>query len=522
MTKSALPDIDRAIADLPSQFKGPGGAIAVIKDGAVIARHAWGFADLARRVAFSPSTLFPICSISKQFTCGLLLDRFPDPTVLDADLRTRLPLLEETAPGILHLCHNQSGFRDYWALTVLCGALPEGEFRPDDAHSLIGRTRSLHFPAGMQYSYSNGNFRLLSDLIEHRTKQDFAALLRERILAPAGMATARLNPETSRLPGDVVGYEGNQGFGFVPAVNNINWTGDAGMVASLDDMIAWEQFIDRTRDDAQGLYRRLSARPSFADGRPASYGFGLAHMESNGVAITGHGGALRGFRSHRLNVASERLSVVVLFNHHASAREAALRVARAALGQAEPARKQIAYDPQWTGAYYDSETGLLLDLSEACGAKGQLSARFTTDAETLDLASADEAGSPSMALKRDGDVLHMTRPIDNLQGELIRLAGAAATDITGRYHSPELDSIFEITASGSALFCAFEGFLGRGAMHALYPVGRNIWRMPCQRSMDAPAPGDWTLEFHRDAQDRIAGVSVGCWLARKVRFERRR
>ena len=41
------------------------------------------------------------------------------------------------------------------------------------------------------------------------------------------------------------------------------------MVASLDDMIAWERFIDRTRDDAQGLYRRLSARPNFADGRKA-------------------------------------------------------------------------------------------------------------------------------------------------------------------------------------------------------------------------------------------------------------
>lgn len=519
MTKPVLPDIDRAIADLPQHFKGPGGAVAVIKDGAVIARRAWGFADLDQRLPFSPETLFPICSISKQFTCALLLDRFPEPGALDAALRARLPRLEDAAPRIIDLCHNQSGLRDYWALTVLCGAKPEGHFRPADADELIGLTRSLHFPAGMQYSYCNCNFRIVSDLIEDAAKEDFGKLLRARILLPAGMETARLNPETRRLPGDVIGYEGNESFGFIPAVNNIHWTGDAGMVASLDDMIAWELFIDRTRDDANGLYRRLSARPNFADGRKASYGFGLAHLESNGVVLTGHGGALRGFRSQRLHAAAERLSVVVLFNHQASAREAAFRVLRAALGQAEPAPKEIAYDPKWTGAWFDPETGLLLDIGKAAK-EGQLSARFTTDAEMVDITGATKAASPGMTLARDGDIIDMARPIDNLRGAFRRLEGAALTDIAGHYHSPELDAQFEITQTGSAFYGAFEGFLGKGATQPIYPAGPDVWRLPCQRSMDAPAPGDWTLSFERDG-GRIIAVTVGCWLARRVRFERR-
>lgn len=519
MNQHAMPDLDRAIADLPQQFKGPGGAVAVVKDGAVIARHAWGFADLANHVPFSPATLFPICSISKQFTCALLLDSFADPASLDEALRARLPNLGERPPRILDLCHNQSGLRDYWALTVLCGARPEGQFRPADAQNLIGRTRSLHFSAGMQYSYSNCNFRLLSDLIEAKTGRAFASLLGERILKPAGMETASLNPETSRIPGGAWGYEGGSDFGFLPAVNNIHWTGDAGIVASLDDMIAWERFIDRTRTDAQGLYRRLSARPFFADGQPASYGFGLTHLDSQGVALTGHGGALRGWRCQRLHAASERFSVVVFFNHEASAREAALRVMAAALGQAEPARTAVAYDAQWTGAYHDPETGLLLDVGEACGPR--VSARFATDAEMLDLTSANEAASPAMALRRDGDVIHMSRKVDNLRLRLTRLEGAAATDITGRFHSPELDSWLEITAAGGAFFGAFEGCLGRGAMQPLYPAGPDIWRLPCQRAMDAPAPGDWTLQVHREGDGDVARVTVGCWLARRVHFEKR-
>lgn len=520
MTKPSLPAIDRAIADLATQFKGPGGAVAVLKDGAVIARHAWGFADLEQRLPFAPETLFPICSISKQFTCALLLDRFADTSLLDAALRARLPKLQDTPPRVVDLCHNQSGLRDYWALTVLCGARPEGPFRPTDAAELIGRTRSLHFPAGTQYSYCNNNFRLISDLIESDLNREFGTLLRDRILAPAGMETARLNPETGRLPGGIIGYEGNEAFGFIPAVNNIHWTGDAGMVASLDDMIAWEKFIDRTRDDAKGLYRRFSARPNFADGRKASYGFGLAHMDSNGVALTGHGGALRGFRSQRLHAAAERLSVVVFFNHQASAREAAFRVLRAALGQKEPMVKDVAYDPKWTGAYFDPETSLLLDVGKG-GKDGQLSARFTTDAEMLDLTGAGKAASPGMTLERDGDLLQLSRPIDNLHGVLRRVAGEARTDIAGHYGSTELDAMLEITQTGSAFYGAFEGFLGKGAMQPLFPVGPDIWRLPCQRSMDAPAPGDWTLAFERDGGGRLTGVTVGCWLARKVKFEQR-
>ena len=68
--------------------------MAVLRDGKTLVRHAWGWANAERRIAFTPSTLFRMCSITKQFTCALVLDAFPDPSVLDGDVRARLPLLE--------------------------------------------------------------------------------------------------------------------------------------------------------------------------------------------------------------------------------------------------------------------------------------------------------------------------------------------------------------------------------------------------------------------------------------------
>src|SRR5271155_4052839 len=109
MTTSLSARLDRALDALPRLYPGPGGAVAVLREGEVLARGAWGWANAERRIAFTPKTLFRICSISKQFTCGLVLDAFPDPSVLDDDVRASLPRLEQTAPGALRLCHNQSG-----------------------------------------------------------------------------------------------------------------------------------------------------------------------------------------------------------------------------------------------------------------------------------------------------------------------------------------------------------------------------------------------------------------------------
>src|SRR5882757_3499152 len=187
MTSSPSAGLDRAIETLPRLYPGPGGAIAILRDGAVLVRHAWGWANAERRIAFTPRTLFRLCSVTKQFTCGLVLDAFPDPSVLDRDVRARLPLLEGAAPGALHLCHNQSGLRDYWAVAMLHGSPAEAPFGEAEAARVVAGTRSLHFAPGTRFSYVNQNFRILSDIVEARSGRSLGELLRSRIFEPAGM-----------------------------------------------------------------------------------------------------------------------------------------------------------------------------------------------------------------------------------------------------------------------------------------------------------------------------------------------
>ncbi|KXV75646.1 aminopeptidase, partial [Gluconobacter japonicus] len=256
---------------------------------------------------------------------------------------------------------------DYWAVAMLHGAPIEGDFGDREARRVIDGTRTLQFQPGTSYSYVNQNFRLLSDILEDRTGRSFAELLQTSVFNPAGMERAILAAETRAMPDGTVGYEGTVESGFRPAINNVLWTGDAGLGASLDDMIAWERFIDATRDDPDGLYNRLTSPVTFLDGTAAPYGFGLQRTSMFGRDMTMHGGALRGWRSHRLHVASERLSVVVMFNHMAPAQVAAAQILAAALG--------VPYEPERTtqqplelyGTYLEQETGLSARIEPAPG-----------------------------------------------------------------------------------------------------------------------------------------------------------
>jgi D-aminopeptidase len=510
--------LDRIATAIPRAYPGPGGAIAALRNGEVLLRHAWGYANAERRIPFTPRTLFRMCSITKQFTCAVVLDACPDPSVLDAAVTARLPKLEVPAPTALQLCNNQSGLRDYWAVAMLLGSPAEAPFGDTEAARVISGTRTLQFTPGTRYSYVNHNFRLLSDIVADRTGRSFADLLRTRVFERAGMETALLAADTRAMSDGTEGYEGNVASGFRAAENRVVWTGDAGLGASLDDMISWERHIDATRDDPDALYHRLSVPVTFADGTPSVYGFGLNRMRVLGRTATGHGGALRGWRSHRLYVPSERVSVVVLFNHLSHAHEAATDMLAAVLGEDRPPRPDPGPLPDWLGPYTEPETGLSARIEPA--GEGQVALRYSQFPELLNVHADGTASSDSARLRFDDGGLWMDRPLENQSTRLRRLDGDAARDVAGHYFCDELDSMLTVEDAGGVLYGGFSGFLGQGRMELLGAVGADVWVLPCPRALDHTPPGDWTLAFQRDTTGRVDGVEVGCWLARRLRYRR--
>jgi D-aminopeptidase len=517
MTDVNLAALETALDALPKRYPGPGGVAEMVADGEVVAARAWGYANLDTAAPMTRATRLPICSISKQFTCQVLLATVGEPARLDGRVRDFLPNFTGPLPTVRQLCDNQSGLRDYWALTVLQGAKAEQVFAREDALPLVARMKTGHFPPGTAYSYCNCNYRIVSELIEAETGESLETLYRRHVWEPAGMKGAVLTSDT-RYPEDgVVGYEGSDATGFFPANNAIFWIGDAGISASLDDMLAYEAWIDATRQDERSLYRRVSVPPAFADGTPAAYGYGLARHEIAGLEFTGHAGALRGFRAQRLNAREARLSAVVIFNHEADTFGAAQSLIEAALGRPRPAPAPIpdGWDGQWL-----ADDGLLVQVE--CGRR-TATLRYATGGETITLASDGTLTAPGVVLAQADGGMTMTRSRDNSAPSLTPLPAvetADADEIAGLYASEELDAELRIEARDGAAYARFTGMLGTGRMERMAPAGKDVWTVAIRRSMDAPAPGDWTLVVRRDGAGRVAGLTLGCWLARAVEYAR--
>ncbi|KAK3049938.1 hypothetical protein LTR09_008858 [Extremus antarcticus] len=490
-------------------------------DGKVIGQHVWGYADLEKRIQMENDTILPICSISKQFVCLTLAKIFEEDSAAakaDAALRDLLPatLADNKDLTVERLAAMQSGIRDYWALSVLWGAQVDQHFTLEkDAPAALQRLGKFHFEPGTSYSYSNVNFYVLGRIAEIITGQPLDDLLAEHVFKPAGMASAELAPNTNERPGPSVGYEGPEQSGFFQALNRIEWAGDAGIVASLNDMIAYEQYLDQQHTGPKSTYRLNAQEPTFIDGAPAFYGWGLAHDETAGHNSVGHGGALRGFRLNRRYIPDARLSVVVMFNHEADAGAAATYLLEKTLLKAEES-DSVARGDAWEGAYFDPETQLATTVKHGDG-KGEL----MVDGDKVKCTSPYEAKSRSVTATLSGDVVTIHRPRENQTITAHRIkpsSGVNYEPYVGSYRSDEIDSTFHVAGGPGMLYGSFDGYLGKGPAHLMKEIGEGVWYLSCQRSLDAQPPGNWTVVFEKGGDGAVESVTVGCWLARKVDY----
>jgi D-aminopeptidase len=123
-------------------------------------------------------------------------------------------------------------------------------------------------------------------------------------------------------------------------------------------------------------------------------------------------------------------------------------------------------------------------------------------------------GAAGLTMERPGEALTVTpRPVT-------AVAQADATDLAGRYWSDELEAHLTIITRDGGTYAGFEGMLGAGPMEAVYPVAADLWVIPTRRSMDASPPGDWTVQVRRDGGGEISGLTLSCWLARRIDYRR--
>ena len=198
-----LDDIEAQITVLMEEHIGKdvaGAAIAVVKDGEIIFKKGFGYADIENKIAINPdTTVFEYGSASKLFVWVAAMKLKEEGRLdLNADIRTYLPkkfklnTKYDTPITMLQLMNHMGGFDDY------SFNLFNHEKDLVDLRTALERHKEEQiYEPGTIASYSNLGVALAGYVIENIVGKDFYTYLKEQYFEPLGMENSSAHPMLS-------------------------------------------------------------------------------------------------------------------------------------------------------------------------------------------------------------------------------------------------------------------------------------------------------------------------------------
>jgi CubicO group peptidase (beta-lactamase class C family) len=296
----------------------PGCVLGVYRDGELIYEKGYGMANLDWGVPIDPSTVFYVGSVSKQFTAAsiALLVRGGELS-LDDDVRKFLPELPEyTSPVTVgHLVHHTGGMRDMYAAMLGSGMNIYDPIDNEEAVRVLA-AQELDFAPGDRFSYSNGGYFLLAQIVERVSGMTFTEFTTLNIFEPLGMGDTHFHSD----PGHIVerramSYEGvDSGQIKQNYVSTFGFVGQGGLYTTVGDLIKWDRNFYESRVGGVGFTELMETSGTLNDGETIDYAFGLMHSEYRGQRVVGHSGGMMGFRAFLERFPDQHFSVSALCN----------------------------------------------------------------------------------------------------------------------------------------------------------------------------------------------------------------
>ena len=523
--------VDRLLAQW-NRTDGPGMAVGVVLGGALALHRQVGMASLDLAVPIGPDSVFRIASVSKQFTCAVILMLAAAGRLgVEDEVHAHLPELPRYGHPltVAHLMHNTSGLRDMLELMRLGGAELSYACQPADLLAAICRQRSLNFVPGTRYLYSNTSFLLLGLIAERVTGESLPALLERMIFAPLGMTRTAMVPGTSDIvPGLVTGYQPRAGGGWLRAAHGFPLGGEGGLVSSVEDLALWVRNMATGRVGGTALVTALETQASFPGGVLNGYARGLQIRQRRGMRTVEHGGSWPGYRAHFLRVPALDVAVICLSND-ATAEPSTLAhlILQAAVEDrpgvlAMPGLPPEAERRRLPGRYLDRATGATIDVALADSGEptatlyGNVSRLQTGPDGRLEAAHA----APDFLATLSPDAKTLDVELDaGTRATYHRVDPAASlpADLAGRYANDEIAAVWTIAPAPDGMALHVAGPHVNAGPWEIAPVEGDVIRLLPPRSLYR----SWVdLRALRDAAGHITGLAVTGGRARLLVFDR--
>jgi CubicO group peptidase (beta-lactamase class C family) len=298
--------------------KAPGVAIAVQRDGKLIYSKGFGYADLEQKAKITPTTVFHIASVSKQFTAfaiAMLADQ--GKISLDDDIRKYLPEMHDfgTPITIRQLGHHTSGLRDQWSLLMMAGWRLDDVITYNHIVKIMSKQTELNFKPGEEYLYCNSGFTLMAEIVKRVTKEPFPLWCEKNIFSPLQMKNTLFYDDHERIV-DNRAYSYHRGSnGFKKSVLSYANAGATSLFTTVEDLSLWAQNFENITVGNQNVMDMMEHKYVLNSGDTITYAFGQDVSKYKGLKAASHGGADAGYRSFFIRFPEQHFSVSIFSNN---------------------------------------------------------------------------------------------------------------------------------------------------------------------------------------------------------------
>ena len=220
----------------------PGASVAVVSNGEIIFKKGYGSANLEYDIPVTPSTVFHIASVSKQFTVyAILLLEQEGKLSFDDDIRKHIPEVPDfgTTITLRHLAAHTSGMRDQWSLLNLAGWRWDDVITKDHIMKLVTKQKELNFQPGEEYTYCNTGFTLLAEVVARVSGKSFAEFTEEYMFKPLNMTKTLFYDDHEKVVKDrAYSYYATDG-SYKKSVLSYANVGATSLFTTVEDLALW-------------------------------------------------------------------------------------------------------------------------------------------------------------------------------------------------------------------------------------------------------------------------------------------
>jgi CubicO group peptidase (beta-lactamase class C family) len=276
------------------------GSVIVAQNGNILYQGSFGYADIETNKSITSTTLFPIASLTKQFTAAaiMILQEKGKLSINDniIDYLNVPPSMQPVT--IKNLMNHSSGIPDYWPNNI--------DNNKDSIMDFHFNNDTLLFSPNTNYSYCNSAYFLLGLIIEKVSGKSYNDFLNENIFTPIGMSHTFVNDGNKCIR--AIGY-------------NENWekndylmtTADGGIISNVDDLFLWDQALSKNEILSEESKTMMFEPLKLENGKVINYGFGWDINENN-RNIVSHTGWLASFGAYNQYDEKTNKYIILLSN----------------------------------------------------------------------------------------------------------------------------------------------------------------------------------------------------------------